>query len=448
MSRNKKGYLTGWRTVLGFSLGRQLRSKSYIALTIIIAVLIFSGIFAGFVIGNSSYTKDAVLTESLIRNVKVIDNTGMFPGVDWLSAGSSGIFDEITYLPSDSAENALSSCGEYDLVLVVSSADGKYSLEIVKPDSTALNDKDISGFGSYVSAAFRAELIRDSGIAPENIAWLAAPVTQNIKDTSYIGESSADQMRDNINMAISYITIFVMYLLVILYGQSAASNVILEKTSKLMDYFLVSVKPAAMILGKVLASAAAAFIQIAIWIAAAIGGLKLALASLPVIFDSVSPDITSFMDMLGGIGGMLSPGGIAVALIMIATGFLLYCSLAAIGGSMASKPEDLSSTNIIFTLAVVASFFISMFAGQSNGMVSTEKWLIYFPFTAILVTPGRAMTGIITVAEGIVSIVLVAVLAFVGIIIAGKVYEMMSFYRGNPPTPAKMISMLRDRRKN
>jgi ABC-type Na+ efflux pump permease subunit len=132
---------------------------------------------------------------------------------------------------------------------------------------------------------------------------------------------------------------------------------------------------------------------------------------------------------------------------MIAVGFLFYCSLAAIGGSMASKPEDLASTNMIFTLAVVASFLISMFSGTSNGMVSTDKWLIYFPFTAILVTPGRAMTGAVTITEGIISILLVAVFAFFGVLLAGKIYEMMSFYRGNPPTPAKIIAMLRDRKK-
>lgn len=443
---NKKNYLSGWRTVFTFTLNRQIRTTSYIALTVIIAILLFSGVFAGLFIANSSYVKKASLTESSIEKVTVCDQTGTFPGTGWLSSVNSGLFPDVTYTASESAENALASSGVYDLVLVISMENDSYRINIIKPEGTSLSGNEIAEFGNFVSTALRTELIKNSGIDPAALAWLAAPVTSNVSTTEDIGETTADQMRKNINMAVSYIIIFVMYLLTMLYGQGAASVVILEKTSKLMDYFLVSVKPAAMILGKVLASAAAAFIQIAVWIAGALGGLKLALATLPAVFGSVSPDIEQFTGMLGGIGGFLTPGGIVIALVMIAVGFLLYCSLAAIGGSMASKPEDLSSTNMIFTLAVVASFLISMFSGTSGGLVSTDKWLIYFPFTAILVTPGRAMTGAVTITEGIISILLVAVFAFFGILLAGKIYEMMSFYRGNPPTPAKIFAMLRDRK--
>jgi hypothetical protein len=49
--------------------------------------------------------------------------------------------------------------------------------------------------------------------------------------------------------------------------------------------------------------------------------------------------------------------------------------------------------------------------------------------------------------EGIISLLIVALTAFLFVLLAGKVYTLMSFYRGNPPTPKKLISMLFNRKK-
>ncbi len=440
----KRGYFTGWRTVFSFSLGRQLRSRVYIALTVTVALLLFAGTIALIFAVNSDYDTDSPLTEASVRRVTLSDKTNKFADASWLSGGSE-LFSGIEYAPAQGqAADALGELGEYDLLLVITEADGQYQIEIVKPERSGISSAELSEFSAHISIAFRAELIRRSGIDPASLSWLVAPVTTNVAKPSDIGAGGDDALRRNMSMAVSYVMIFIMYMLIMFYGQSAASSVILEKTSRLMDFFLVSVKPAAMILGKVLAAAAAALLQITVWIATLVGGIRLGVAALPRFFGSVSPEIEGILGLVSGIGAMFSPGGIAVALFMIAVGFLLYCSLAAIGGAMASKPEDLSSTNTIFSLTVVASFLLSMMAGSSGSMVSSEKWLIYFPFTAIMVTPGRAMTGEISYLEGAVSVILVAALAFLGVIVAGRIYEMMSFYRGNPPTPLKVFKMLRD----
>ena len=120
---------------------------------------------------------------------------------------------------------------------------------------------------------------------------------------------------------------------------------------------------------------------------------------------------------------------------LLLAGFLLYCSLSAIGGSMAGKAEDLSSTNVLFSLVLVASFFCCMFAGGMDGMTSSARWLDYVPFTAILVTPSRVLLGQTSLLGGLVSLALVVVCAGVLTALAGRVYRLMSLYKGNPPHP-------------
>ena len=72
-----------------------------------------------------------------------------------------------------------------------------------------------------------------------------------------------------------YLNIMILYFMILAYGQGTANNTIMEKTSKLMDLFLVSVKPGAMLLGKVFATAASGILQIFVWIGGLFGGFAL-----------------------------------------------------------------------------------------------------------------------------------------------------------------------------
>ena len=112
---------------------------------------------------------------------------------------------------------------------------------------------------------------------------------------------------------------------------------------------------------------------------------------------------------------------------------------------MAGKAEDLSSTNVLFSLVLVASFFCCMFAGGMDGMTSSARWLDYVPFTAILVTPSRVLLGQTSLLGGLVSLALVVACAGVLTALAGRVYRLMSLYKGNPPTPRRVLRMLREK---
>ena len=119
--------------------------------------------------------------------------------------------------------------------------------------------------------------------------------------------------------------------------------------------------------------------------------------------------------------------------------------MAAIGGAAAGKPEDLSSTNLLFTLALVVSFFCVLYGGGMDlmGSGTGEDWMNWIPFTAILVTPSRLLLGQIPLWMGVCSLGLTVLCALALLWISGKVYRMMALYKGNPPSVGKMFRMLR-----
>ena len=284
---------------------------------------------------------------------------------------------------------------------------------------------------------YTQEALDRAELTPEQRALLTAPVEVTGGQT---GEGEAMGL---LSMLLPFASLMLLYFLVLLYGQSTAASVILEKTSKLMDLFLVSVEPGAMVLGKVLATALAGLLQLAVWAAGLAGGF--AIGGAVVRQTGVTLPLLEVLKGVGRLTGLFSVPAMLEAAGLLLAGFLLYCSLSAIGGSMAGKAEDLSSTNVLFSLVLVASFFCCMFAGGMDGMTSSARWLDYVPFTAILVTPSRVLLGQTSLLGGLVSLALVVVCAGLLTALAGRVYRLMSLYKGNPPTPRRVLRMLREK---
>lgn len=288
---------------------------------------------------------------------------------------------------------------------------------------------------------YTQEALDRADLTPEQRALLTAPVEVTVTG----GQTGEGEAMGLLSMLLPFASLMLLYFLVLLYGQSTAASVILEKTSKLMDLFLVSVEPGAMVLGKVLATALAGLLQLAVWILSLMGGF----AAGGALARQTAPGVTlPLLEVLRGAGrlaGLFSVPAMLEAVGLLLAGFLLYCSLSAIGGSLAGKVEDLSSTNVLFSLVLVASFLCCMFAGGMDGMTSSARWLDYVPFTAILVTPSRVLLGQTSLMGGLVSLVLVVVCAGALTALAGRVYRLMSLYKGNPPTPRRVLRMLREK---
>ncbi len=445
----KKLNLRGCGKIFRFVLTTHMSQKSYIALTLIVSVLLFGAVFAVTLFPNLPDNQIEALPDNEqglapISRLVVYDTTITPPDSSWLSDAVS----DAACLPAVSLDEAQALSDIRTLIVVISAGEDGYYIDVLRPDNSELSRADAADWSYHISSLFREELYRRAGIDPSSPSRdydVSSDLEFHLpaEDIDVDEEQEfPDDLRGVVEMIVSILIIFIMYFMVLLYGQTAAGSVMLEKTSKLMDFFLVSVDTASLMLGKVLAISVAAIIQVTAWIASAAGGWWIGSAILrSIVHDASAGQLTELFSQLSG---LFSPVGIAVALLCIVFGFILYCGLAAIGGALASKPEDLSSTNGIFTMALVISYLMALFSG--TGMVSDAQWLVYFPFTAILVTPGRALTGSISPLTGIISAALVAVTAFVVILLAGKVYTLMAFYRGNPPKLSDLPKLLKSKK--
>ncbi len=463
--------MKGLKEVFVFTLTQQFKVTAVRTLTIAVAILLFLVPAAAMTLTELSrgedpetipWTEEEDLpyesgTEEEVRadeitQILYVNETAASLGYDLFENAEIPGLEGVRFSPAVSAEsaNAAAQGKEGVLILLFSESDSCFEVIGIVPEGSALTPDAAELAANLTAQALPCLAANGRGLTPENAARAAKPFYMDFAgpdpDESMSAEERENEsLRSVAVMTLPYVNIMLIYFLVLYYGQSAANSVILEKTSKLMDTFLASVKPESMIFGKVLAEWSAALIQFGAWILALAGGF----AAGTFLVKTINPDSTlgilRLFDFLGAVTKMFALPEILVSALIIAAGFFLYCCLAAICASFASKPEELAGTLSIFSILLIVSMLVTIRAGFLSGeMAAGAKWFDFFPFTAILITPSRVLLGAVSLGAGLASLAGILLLSVFFILIAGRVYRMMSLYRGKVPKPSQIIKMLRE----
>ncbi len=439
-----KKEFNGFGKIFRYTFKNQISAKSYIAITVIIGIL-FLLIPPAIMISIELFGGEEEPT-GLLETIYIVDD-GKFENADF--ALMSLVSDELKnvefeYIGND-AEKALQATSENSKSLILDiSSDNAYTLNVLLPEESDLNYSDVNSVTSAIYPSFSILLLQNMELSPEALAALSTRVDTSLpadKNDLYADDSPDEDTVKLISMIAAYINIMLLYFLVLSYGTSVANSLILEKTSKLMEFFLITVKPGAIMLGKVVGIAVSAVMQFMIWVISLIGGFTIGVFSVKAINPDSDMLVLKLLDTAGEYASFISIPGTVLGVIIVIAGFFMYCSLGAIGGALARKTEDLGATNYIFTLTLVASMFITMFSG-SDGMMSYTAWHDFLPFTAVLVTPAHLIVGESSVFIGGISLLLIAASFFALIYIAGRVYKSMVFYKGNIPKIKDVLKLI------
>ncbi len=397
-----------------------------------------------------------------ISTVYVFDSTPGECEYLVLTAGDED-FSSVTFEKCASLEEAITKTEENPGSITLNITLGNDSSNIVQSgfrctvitlDETQIPEDDVELLRSCIYNNFIQLTVQKSGLTAEELAVISTPVTtgelsdEELNIPAESGESEFDDTdnsvaKEVIGMVMPYVIVMFMYFFVLFYGQSTARLVVMEKNSKLMDTVLVSMKPQSLIFGKTLSGVFCALIQLAVWIVSILAGVYLGGICAGAITGNDSFNVFKLISDSGFLDGMFTPGSVAVALLIVISGCVLYCSCASIGGALAGKLEDLQSTNVLFTMALVVSFLVTIFGGSSgSGMISDSPVLNYIPFTSVLVSPARVLIGQLDLIGGVVSLLITLALSAVIMYVSGRLYKSMSFYRGNAPKPSQIIKIL------
>lgn len=428
-----KDNFRGWKSVYAFTFRQATKGVGFKLVTALITVLIFLS-FVLFNVLVAKPEKDNTLDPSPIKKVYVLDNSGLKPA-DYKAIISQLQGKQFRYIEFEAAAGqsrdevikaAAESSSESIAVIIMPKGSG-YELQAIIPVGSKITKEQAEALLKPMSSGFESNKLMQAGLSVEQLKSVLKPTVTSF---SNIGESTSE-IAHLIKILAPMIFGFMLYMMLLMFGQIISKSISTEKTSKLMEVLLTSVHPYALITGKVLAITSMALIQFIIWIAAGAAGLfggnAIAHEIYPQYENSAVTIINFLKDNIGQTA--LTLPAVVLAVIFFCVGFLFYCVIAALAGCMVSKPEDVASTQALFVFPIIISWLVSYFAPimESKGLQAAVR---YIPFTSPFSVPVDLITGTIGPAAGIITLILLLIFTLFTIILSGRIYKGLVLYTG------------------
>ena len=282
--------------------------------------------------------------------------------------------------------------------------------------------REVQSIDTIVKNMRQADLLAEQNLAPAAIAKVLNPdVKINLETVNKNGAAS---------VIYTFVLIYALYMAITFYGSHVMNSVVTEKTSRAMEVLATSVKPNALLFGKIISTSLAGLIQIAAIIIEAFICVKISSAnnpSFPVnqIISNIPTQILVYM------------------LIFFLLGFLIYSFLYGAFASTVSKIDELGSAIMPVQIIIVFTFIVTMSAINSgNADTPFNVFLSYFPFTAPMMMFTRAIISNVSTLEIILSIlVLIVSTYFIGWLSA-RIYRVGILMYGEKPNFIKLMAAI------
>ena len=434
--------MKGTNSVFRFTTKQYLSQNGFSKISIIFAVLLLAGGFClTFFSGKPSSKPEKQQKEEefkKIGSVDILNKTDLKDIVPKPEKDENGdvIESEWDYamVEGEETEAYEKLSGTEDKVLAVvekkTDSDGKtqYVTRMLIPVNSKVSKGDAISAGDNISAAVKDAVYRSVDMTDETIAFIS--ITPGTKSITV--DDDVSMLNSIIRTILPAILGLVMYMMILMHGQTICKEVSVEKTSKLMETMLVSVEPNALILGKTLAITVLAIGQFFLWIASAVLGLLLGNAVGKMVymddFTNRLRDIISYLRNFIG-ESALSPMAIVLGIVVFCFGIFIYFALAAIGGSFVSKPEETSSANAAFVFPLLVFWMIPYIASVS-GNEDVLRICRYIPFSAPFCVPVDVITGNISLLAGLLCGLGVVAVALLLIFLAARIYRGLMLHTG------------------
>ncbi len=279
------------------------------------------------------------------------------------------------------------------------------------------------------SRAVQAERLQLAGLDGAQVAAIIRPVDVSEARVTATGDEGGGAMS---TFFVVYIMAFLIYFMVVFYGASVLRSVLEEKTNRIAEVMVSSVKASHLMMGKIIGVGAAALLQVALW--GAMVALALTQSDLLMQRFNVSPEVFRAISL---------PLPVAAAfLAFFILGFLFFSSLfAALGAAVNSEQEAQSLQMIVVLPLLVPLLFLTAITNEPFGTASRVLGLL--PLTSALAMPMRMGSAPIPAGEVLLSLVLLAGAVAVVAWLAGKIYRIGILSTGKKPTLAELARWLR-----
>ncbi|HEC2145629.1 TPA: ABC transporter permease [Staphylococcus delphini] len=388
---------------------KKLKARSFIVSTIIMMLIIT---------GAANFDKIIKLFDGGSENVAIVtqDNTLYQQVKGQLSVINKDVHYE--KLSEDEAKKQIKQ-EEIDQAYVIHE-DKQHALTGTILSTSSPSDNDKGTLQAVLTQLQTQKIAQDLGLQGNDLQRLQSQSQINHTFVQKSGQenSSTSESEQSFAKLITMSGTLLMFFIVFNYAQQIATEVATEKTSRVSEMIITSVKPTTHIMAKIAGVLALAFTQIII--------LGLTFVANYFIFDLQS--------MFGSFDIAITPHLtrlIVFGVIFLILGILSFVILAAILGNLTARIEDLAQSLMPMTFLIMAAFYAGYF-----GSFNTDNIFInimsYVPFFSPFVTFSRLALTTTPTFEAVIAVIIHIVLIGVLLFLAAKSYKnaVLSFEKG------------------
>jgi ABC-2 type transport system permease protein len=236
--------------------------------------------------------------------------------------------------------------------------------------------------------------------------------------------------------AAAYAGSFVLYMVILIYAVAVMRSVLDEKTSRIVEVIVSSIRPWQLMLGKILGVGAVGLTQLAVWVA--VGGAGLAFG-LPTVLDA-RPELGQLSEIQGVLPGASFYGYFAVFFLC---GYFIFAGLYAAVGAMCNSEEEAQHAQFPVMLLILVPV-LALVGVIENPDAPASVVLSLVPFFSPFLMFARAAGGAAPAWQIGLSIVLMALTVLAVAWVAGRIYRVGILMTGKRPTFRELWRWVRE----
>ncbi len=382
------------------------------------------------------------------RVITVLDEPGMMD----LDKGKENL--KFRYLPPkefdlEKAKEFFEKGDDYALLYIPASSNN--DPDIMTYGSKLFCKSDISlGVEAYVQGKLdkyiQNEKLKAQGVDPDVLARTKTRVKLSVIN---LEKGKETESLSAVKMGIGYVSAFLIYFFVFVYGAQVMRGVIEEKTSRIVEVMVSTVKPFQLMAGKIFGLAGVALLQFLVWVVFGIAFYSAALSFIlvpkldaakltPTNVSTIDQDI--IFRVFETIDAINFPYIIGCFLFFFLFGYLLYAAMFAAIGSAVDKESDTQQFMFPVSMPLVAGLIV-LIRALDNPDGPIAFWFSVIPFTSPIVMMARVPFNV-PIWELVVSM-LTLLATFVGMMwVAGRIYRTGILMYGKKPKFKELLKWI------
>ena len=404
--------------ILKFELKNYAKNKAFVGITIFLMVVIaivmfFPRIAASF---ESDAPSDATADRSVML-VKADDPARADMVKETFAAAFVDYNVQMTDEELDTIKGKITS-GDVACAFVMNDATS-FTYYV---DNLSMYDMNPDIATEVLQQVYQMNIMIDGGMPAEDAANV-----MSVQINGAVESLGKDQMQ---NFFYTYIMIFALYMVILLYGQMVAMSVATEKSSRAMELLITSAKPINMMFGKVLAACTAGLVQL------------VAIFGSALVFYNINKPYWGDNEIIDSIFN-IPPELFMYMLVFFLLGFLIYAFLSGAISSTVSKLEDINTAVQPITFLFLFGFMVVMFSMTGASVDSVlMKICSFIPFTSPMSMFTRIAMSTVPWYEIVISIAIL-IGSTVGIgVLSAKIYRVGVLMYGTPPKLGNILKSL------